>query len=197
MSQPCCSSDMNAASMSYAGRQRGWGSGLVWSAGQAVLPGGISRAEPWPGRGPSKGGGQEAAMAARGVPGLIAVAALMGLAACGSVSAGSAGHPAPVSAGSSRTPAAAAGTPAGGARWESGGRQQRDAQEAERSQSGSLQSLSFRPSATPGARVMAADGWSYGPESYGMPDRPQRIAGRTRLLLRPGSSTEPAVPRPR
>ena len=54
-------------------------------------------------------------MAARGVPGLIAVAALMGLAACGSVSAGSAGHPAPVSASSSRAPAAAAGAPAGGA----------------------------------------------------------------------------------
>ena len=54
-------------------------------------------------------------MAARGVPGLIAVAALMGLAACSSVSAGSAGHPAPVSASSSRAPAAAAGAPAGGA----------------------------------------------------------------------------------
>ena len=54
-------------------------------------------------------------MAARGVPGLIAVAALMGLAACGGVSAGSAGHPAPVSASSSRAPAAAAGAPAGGA----------------------------------------------------------------------------------
>ena len=54
-------------------------------------------------------------MAARGVPGLIAVAALMGLAACSSVSAGRAGHPAPVSASSSRAPAAAAGAPAGGA----------------------------------------------------------------------------------
>jgi len=54
-------------------------------------------------------------MAARGVRGLIAVTALMGLAACGSVSAGSAGHPASASASSSRAPAAAAGTPAGGA----------------------------------------------------------------------------------
>ena len=53
-------------------------------------------------------------MAARGVQGLIAVTVLMGLAACGSVSAGSAGHPAPASASSSSAPAAAAGTPAGG-----------------------------------------------------------------------------------
>ena len=47
-------------------------------------------------------------MAARGVQGLIAVTALMGLAACGSVSAGSAGHPASASASSSKAPAAAA-----------------------------------------------------------------------------------------
>jgi hypothetical protein len=53
-------------------------------------------------------------MAARGVQGLIAVTALMGLAACGSVSAGSAGHPASASASSSKAPAAAAVTPAGG-----------------------------------------------------------------------------------
>jgi hypothetical protein len=53
-------------------------------------------------------------MAARGVQGLIAVTALMGLAACGSVSAGSAGHPASASASSSKAPAAAAATPAGG-----------------------------------------------------------------------------------
>lgn len=52
-------------------------------------------------------------MAARGVQGLIAVTALMGLAACGSVSAGSAGRPASASASSSKAPAAAA-TPAGG-----------------------------------------------------------------------------------
>jgi hypothetical protein len=38
----------------------------------------------------------------------------MGLAACGSVSAGSAGHPASVGASSSKAPAAAARTPAGG-----------------------------------------------------------------------------------
>ena len=55
-------------------------------------------------------------MAARGVRGLIAVTALTGLAACGSVSAGSSGHPASASASasSSTAPAAAAGTPAGG-----------------------------------------------------------------------------------
>jgi hypothetical protein len=53
-------------------------------------------------------------MAARGVQGLIAVTALMGLAACGSVSAGSAGHPASANASSSRAPAVAAGTSAGG-----------------------------------------------------------------------------------
>ena len=53
-------------------------------------------------------------MAARGVQGLIAVTVLMGLAACGSVSPGSAGHPAPASASSSSAPAAAAGTPASG-----------------------------------------------------------------------------------
>jgi hypothetical protein len=54
-------------------------------------------------------------MAARGVPGLIAVTALLGLAACGSVSAGGAGPPASAGASSSRAPAAAAGTPPGGA----------------------------------------------------------------------------------
>ena len=53
-------------------------------------------------------------MAVRGVEGLIAVTALMGLAACGSVSAGSAGRPASASSSSSKAPAAAAGTPAGG-----------------------------------------------------------------------------------
>ena len=53
-------------------------------------------------------------MAARGVQGLIAVTSLMGLAACGSVSAGSAGHPASANASSSRAPAVAAGTSAGG-----------------------------------------------------------------------------------
>ena len=53
-------------------------------------------------------------MAARGVQGLIAVTTLMGLAACGSVSAGSIGHPASAGASSSKAPAAAAGTPAGG-----------------------------------------------------------------------------------
>jgi len=45
---------------------------------------------------------------------MIAVTALMGLAACGSVSAGSAGHPASASASSSKAPAATAETPAGG-----------------------------------------------------------------------------------
>jgi hypothetical protein len=53
-------------------------------------------------------------MASRGVQSLIAVTALMGLAACGSVSAGSAGHPASASASSSKAPPAAAVTPAGG-----------------------------------------------------------------------------------
>jgi hypothetical protein len=53
-------------------------------------------------------------MAVRGVQGLITVTALMGLAACGSVSAGSAGHPASARASSSKAPAAVAGTPAGG-----------------------------------------------------------------------------------
>jgi hypothetical protein len=51
-------------------------------------------------------------MAARGAQGLIAVTALMGLAACGSVSAGSTGHP--PSAGVSASKTSAAGTPAGG-----------------------------------------------------------------------------------
>ena len=54
-------------------------------------------------------------MTARGVLGLIAVTALMGSAACGSVSAGSAGQPASASASSSGAPAAAAGTQA--AEW--------------------------------------------------------------------------------
>lgn len=55
-------------------------------------------------------------MDSRGVRGLIAVTALMGLAACGSVSASSAGHSAsgPASTSPSRAPAAAAGTPASG-----------------------------------------------------------------------------------
>ena len=54
-------------------------------------------------------------MAARGAQGLIAVTALMGLAACGSVSAGGAaraGHPPSASVSASKT--SAAGTPAGG-----------------------------------------------------------------------------------
>jgi hypothetical protein len=50
-------------------------------------------------------------MAARTVLGLMAVTALMGSAACGSVSAGSAGQPASASASSSSPPAAATGTP--------------------------------------------------------------------------------------
>lgn len=56
-------------------------------------------------------------MDSRGVRGLIAVTALMGLAACGSVSASSAGHSAsgPASTSPSRAPAAAAGTPTGAA----------------------------------------------------------------------------------
>ncbi len=53
-------------------------------------------------------------MAARGVQGLTAVTAMMGLAACGRVSVGSAGHPASASASSSTAPAAAVGTSAGG-----------------------------------------------------------------------------------
>lgn len=47
-------------------------------------------------------------MAARGVRGLIAVTALMGLAACGSISAGSAGRPASASASASSAKAPAA-----------------------------------------------------------------------------------------
>ena len=55
-------------------------------------------------------------MAARGVRGLIAVSALIGLTACGSATTGSAGHAtsAPASASSSGASTAAAGTPAGG-----------------------------------------------------------------------------------
>ena len=53
-------------------------------------------------------------MTARGVLRLIAVTALMGSAACGSVSAGSAGQPASAGASSSSPSAAAAGTQAGG-----------------------------------------------------------------------------------
>jgi hypothetical protein len=69
-------------------------------------------------------------MVARAVKGLIAVTALIGLAACGSVAAGSAsaggtGQTAPASASSSTEPAAAgssaaAGTPAGGSLCASG-----------------------------------------------------------------------------
>ena len=51
-------------------------------------------------------------MAARGVLGLIAVTALLGSVACGSVSAGRAGQTASASASSSSPPTAAAGTPA-------------------------------------------------------------------------------------
>ena len=51
-------------------------------------------------------------MAARGAQGLIAVTALLGLAACGSVSAGRAGHPPSASVSASKT--SAPGTPAGG-----------------------------------------------------------------------------------
>jgi len=54
---------------------------------------------------------------ARGVQVLIATTALIGVAACGSVTAGGAGHPAsaPASASSSKAPAGAAGTPTGAA----------------------------------------------------------------------------------
>jgi len=51
-------------------------------------------------------------MTARGVLGLIAVTALMGSAACGSVSAGSAGQTASASVSSSTEPTATAGAPA-------------------------------------------------------------------------------------
>jgi len=51
-------------------------------------------------------------MAPRGAQGLIVVTALMGLAACGSVSAGGTGHPSPASVSASKT--SAPGTPAGG-----------------------------------------------------------------------------------
>ena len=51
-------------------------------------------------------------MAARGAQGLIAVTALLGLAACGSVSAGRAGHPPSASVSASKT--SAPGTAAGG-----------------------------------------------------------------------------------
>jgi hypothetical protein len=51
-------------------------------------------------------------MTARGILGLIGVIALMGSAACGSVSAGSAGQTASAGASSSSPPPAAAGTPA-------------------------------------------------------------------------------------
>jgi hypothetical protein len=50
-------------------------------------------------------------MAARGAQGLIAVTALLGLAGCGSVSAGAAGHPPSASVSASKT--SAPGTPAG------------------------------------------------------------------------------------
>jgi hypothetical protein len=53
-------------------------------------------------------------MAARGVLGLIAVTALMGSAACGSVSAGGAGQTASAGASSSGAPVTAAGPSAGG-----------------------------------------------------------------------------------
>ena len=73
-------------------------------------------------------------MTARGVQGLIAVAAVMGVAACGSVSAGNAGHPASASASasSSGVPAAAAGTSAGAAGTAGGGSLCADGQRADR-----------------------------------------------------------------
>ena len=73
-------------------------------------------------------------MTARGVQSLIAVAAVMGVAACGSVSAGNAGHPASASASasSSGVPAAAAGTSAGAAGTAGGGSLCADGQRADR-----------------------------------------------------------------
>ena len=60
-------------------------------------------------------------MIARGVLGLIAVTALMGSAACGSVSAGGAGPPASAGASSSGAPTAAGGTSAAGSPSAAGG----------------------------------------------------------------------------
>jgi hypothetical protein len=86
------------------------------------------------GGGPSKGGAREAAVTIRGVQGLIAVAALMGVAACGNVSAGGARHPAsaPARASSSRAPTGAAGTPTGAAETPGGGSLCADGQGADR-----------------------------------------------------------------
>src|SRR6185436_2212990 len=84
------------------------------------------------------------------------------------------------------------------ARGKRAGRQQGDAQEAERSQSGSLQSLSFRPSAKPGSGwwLLTDDHMDCPSRLAYLPDRSQRIAGRTPAAPPSREQQEPAAPRP-
>ena len=52
------------------------------------------------------------------------------------------------------------------------------------------------PISEAGTRAMAADGWSYGLSRTACPIGHSAQPGEPRLLLRPGSSTESAAPRP-
>ncbi len=125
-------------------------------------------------------------MATRAVQALIAVTVLTGLAACGSVTAGSAGHPASASASPSRPSAAAAGTPAGGSLCA-------DGQSADRvvvSRSAFPGQVTLR--GTTQVRAMVAALCALPPLPAGQ-HCPATIAGSVRLVFAAGEQSFPPV----
>jgi hypothetical protein len=125
-------------------------------------------------------------MAARGVRGMIAVTALLGLAACGSVSASSAGHPASASADSSGAPAAAAGTLAAGSLCT--GRQSADRVVVSRTAAPRRVTLTGATQ----VQAMVAALCALPPQPAGQ-HCPAASAGSVRLLFAAGAQSFPAV----
>ena len=135
-------------------------------------------------------------MAARGVLGLIAVTALMGSAACGSVSAGSARQSAGQSAGqtpaastaasSSGAPAAAAGAPAGGSLCAAG----RSADRVVLSRSASQRQVTLSGATQVQAMVAALCALPALPPGQ---DCPASSAGSVRLVFAAGEQNFPPV----
>ena len=128
-------------------------------------------------------------MTARGVQSLIAVAAVMGVAACGSVSAGNAGHPASASASasSSGVPAAAAGTSAGAAGTAGGGSLCADGQRADRvvvSRTASPRQVTLRGATQVQAMVAAL--CALPPMPRGLQQCPADFGGVSRLVFASG-----------
>jgi hypothetical protein len=139
-------------------------------------------------------------MAARGVLGLIAVTALMGSAACGSVSAGRAGQSAEQSAGqsaeqtpgastgasSSWAPAAAAGAPAGGSLCAAG----RSADRVVLSRTASQRQVTLSGATQVQAMVAALCALPALPPGQ---DCPASSAGSVRLVFAAGEQNFPPV----